>query len=1644
MSIIDFWKRLGYYWKLWWRWSARYGLRYLLRISLRLFLLLFLVLLLVYFLLQIPAVQQWVLNRVDSALEKRMETKVDIGSLRIPFFDQLVLESFQVEGFHQDTVLYADRLEINLDVNPFTLISKGIVVEKVELTGAQLTMRRMVGEIRNSFPIIIERLFKPRQDKPKRDNGGFQLNINEIFLNQTSYKEFDEINGKNNTVYVERAYFRVEDLDFNQKLLTFQEVKVFQGHIDIFTFKSHESADSIWALRMADTTGLADTSFLTIAIDQIDFQQSKVTIINERFPHLTPLPSRVVDFKDLLVEDIDLNAEDFKFDVNLNFEGKLNGLSFRESSGFVLEQMTVDAARVTPAGFELLDLNIKTPYSEIGDTLLFIYDTYLDFLDFTNQVRMDGRLDKARVALRDIMAFAPGLNRNRFFIENRDEVLSMDGRLSGTVNDLGGNQLNITLADQSSFEGKFSSFNLAVPGSQFLDLNIQRLNTSMETAEKLFPDLVLPANFNKLGRLFFTGSFFGYFHDFVAYGSLATNLGSAEMDINLNLAEGPEKAFYSGRLALKEFDLATWTDNEDFGLLSAVSTIENGQGLTGASVNATLSSQIDTFTFRDYTYKNAEFSGTLNKNLLDGVFGIQDEHIDFQFEGRLNFLRPVHSYRFNAQLNRLAFKPLNLSEKDFVVSGGIQLDLRNNLETQNVTGQTTLKEVLVVVDQDQEIDLGDIVGASVIDSVSNEKTVTLNADFFNGSVKGDFYLGELVKVYYDYFQRYQPQIAHRLALKPVDTLKTKAFAWDLKVLETKGLEKLLHPDLKPFDGLTFTGEFDRATDLSEAFLNVPTFGFKGWAFTDIDVVMKTNESYLDLIAGVAQTVVNEKQSFEPVKLNALFHRDTANFLAIYAERDQPILDEFSLSGQWYPKDSTAFVVQLDTTNLALFQQTWHMESDNAIEVYPDSIYIRKFQMSNTANAQQLQLRNFGSKGLALLFNEAPFSQIDEWWDYEPLDFGGEYDVEVRVADLFNLQGFSGLISSDTLYINDDDWGALRVDFLLPDLKNKLNTYMTLTKDTMQLIAEGYYNLADIVETPKESKNKAKHFDYQVELAAFPMGLAEYFLGNTVSNTVGSVGAKFRLEGFPGDPKISGNMYATDGAVTIDYLKTRYTFDNSVVRINNEMFDASNTILKDRLGNQAILYGGVTHEKLKKLGFNAVLVTPKFLALDTKAGDNDLFYGRAIGNGRITFTGSFQQPNIYVDAETSTGTKLIIPLDSDQEKQELSFIKFVDKQKTNISSEVSAKDQPEILKGVSLEMDLAITEETDMELVFDRQAGDIIRGNGRGNIRILVPRVGDFQMFGNYAIESGDYLFTLYNLVNKKFQIERGGQIQWDGDPFGATIDIEAAYSDINAPVANLIQEYLTTARSDLQANASLPTQVDLKMLLRGKLMNPVITFEIELPQLRGILETYATNKLRLLERDQNELYKQVFGLITMGQFIPSEFDFRGAGNNIIYNTLSEFVSNQLSLLITELFSEFIDDGSVLSGIDFDINYNPSQQVSIDGQNISAGEELEVKLRQDFFNDRLSIVIGGNIDLGGNLSAAPESSGAFVGNDLVIEYVLNPDRSLKLKIYQRLLPNIGGGRRLQLGTGISFRREFENFGEFWDSFKKDVNKQQKNK
>ncbi len=904
---------------------------------------------------------------------------------------------------------------------------------------------------------------------------------------------------------------------------------------------------------------------------------------------------------------------------------------------------------------------------------------------------------------------------------------------------------------------------------------------------------------------------------------------------------------------------------------------------------------------------------------------------------------------------------------------------------------------------------------------------------------GNFDIQQVPELIIQFVDRNYPAFAHHLGFRPsVRDLSSSAFTFDITLADSKGLQRLLTEKLGPLQDVRLEGSYDGPLDSLVVNLFVPRLAFDNWQFQDVIFAADGKGSFGEIDLAVDSTIINEKSGFAPLVLIGMVHNDSLTFDINYASSGGGLVDNLNLNGRLFVVDSNYLQLEFDRSNLVLMEQGWDIQEPNFLRFGNNTLTTRN--MSLRREDKVIALENIGLRGLKLSMENLHFDYIDEIWDYDPLNFSGDYDLVATVNDVFQMRDINASITSDTMYINGDDWGYFRLDAKAEDLDHRFNGYLTLTKDTSQMIAKGFFNPKDLVEenpAPSETRN---YFDFTVDIAGFPLKMAEYFIGGTVENTTGSFDANLRFFGPPPNTNAEGMIYAHNGAVTIDFLQTRYTFQESSIKVNNRLFDATGTILEDKFGHRAVVFGGVSHRNLRDLGFQARLETDRFLALDTDKNDNNTFYGQALGTGFIDFSGSFKRPDIYINATVGDSTVLTIPVSAGAGYSELSFIRFVEKNKSTGSPDNTAE-----LQGVRLEMDLIITEEALVRIVFDEQAGDVIEGSGRGNISMVVPRSSeDFQMQGEYTISEGNYLFTLVNLVNKSFRIRQGGTINWSGDPFAADINLEAEYRGLNTSVANFIAEYLVSADADLKNQASQSTDVNLIMKLSGELMQPIINFDITFPSLRGQLQNLTDSKLRLLKQDQNELNKQVFGLIVAGQFIPADVN-TFTGSEIIYNTMSEFFSNQLSLLLTELFSEFIEDGNVLSGIDFDIAYNQYQNVDLgDGQNINRGDELQVSLRQQFFNDRLSILVGGNIDMGTTTTAAPEATGAFVGNDLVIEYVLNRDRSLKLRVYQLLEPDIGGGRRLEIGTGLSYRKEFDSFSDFLKSLQRSVGLSSKKK
>ncbi|MCR9101277.1 MAG: translocation/assembly module TamB domain-containing protein [bacterium] len=1581
--------------------------------------------------LQIPAVQNYLADRVTTALSDAMRTTVSIDRLNIKFLDQLVLEDFYVEDLTPgDTAIFSKYLYADFSLNPLVYLRRGLVIEDLALDSATVNIRKAADDDYNNMQVLLGRLFPPDTSATTGEKRPFYLDVQGLTLSKIRFLKEDKARGQDLDIYLADGSAVFDEFSLPDRTLHAESV-ILEGpyvRIDEYDYV-------IWP---QDTMGSNAPPtepplpfFATIG--EFVLKDGKFSLHNWRNDPENDGPVDELNYQHMDVFDINIGINEFSFcSDSLDFSGQVEEFNLRDLSGFVLEDLTVGNGRVWNRGLELYDLQLKTPYSDIGDTLIFKYDTYEAFKSFPDEVELEAHLSNASVTLKDIMTFAPKLKSNAFFWDNRDRKLYIDGLIEGTVNDLDAEDMYLALENRRLVaQGNLRTRDLTYPDFRTINLQLDELRTNMTALRQLFPKFQPPEAFDRLGWLYFTGRFDVLFSDYIAYGTLNSALGRAEMDMKVrNLTGNRAEASYSGSLSLVDFDLGGFTQNQDLGLVNFSSSVRNGKGLTAETATADLSAEVQSFIYKGYNYTNANLTGLLKKNQFSGDFLIQDEHIDFSFNGQFDMTDSVPRFNFFASVNQLSLLPLNLSQKDIHLSGDVSLNLQNSTLSE-LEGRGRVKDVEILHRNQDTIQVDSVVFVSLFEP-GGRKRFSVDSDLMNGYLLGQFDVLDIGPALMDYLERNHNGFFERLGMKkPRRQPKGNEFIYDFDIVDTKGVLALFEPRLGPLQGVALNGYFDNEKDSITVELRVPRFRFGNIALNDAGLFARLVDSVGSINFRVEEPVLNDKRRFAPVHILADLDRDTLDIGLAYQVEGLSMLDNLNLNAELYLLDSLNYQLRFKRSNLVLLQKLWEIEPDNYITFRKGYVATEHFRLKNEERI--IQLRSKGEKGLQLALNNFDFSFIDDIWEYEELDFGGPFNMVAEVDNIFKMEGLNATVMADTFLVNDDDWGALRLDANAADLKSRFEGYLAITKDTSQLIAEGFFNPEDTRRARRGGdREKAQYFNIGLNVTSFPVNIGEYWLEGTIKNTVGYFDAGASIYGFPGAPHIEGEIKVRDGATTIDFLQTRYYFDDARIEAKDFLFDATGVVVKDKYNNTATITGGITHSYLKDLGINAEINTDRFLALDTDKEDNDLFYGHALGDGQVTFKGPLRKIDIYVNATVGKDTRLVIPVSYGSNASELNFINFK-KQEAEVPLDQQSNTE---LNGVSLEMDLNITEEAQGEIIFDEQAGDIIKGTGRGNIRILVPRNGEFEMFGDYNIEQGEYLFTLYNVVNKDFDINRGGVISWSGDPFEAQIRLEAEYAGLSTPVANFIQEYLIDAPDDLKQGASQPTEVELTMELRGDLLRPIINFDIEFPELIGGLKTLTDSKLRILRQDPNELNRQVFGLIVVGQFLPSDIAIQGA--DIFYNTVSEFVSNQLSLLLTELFSEFFGEQSALSGIDFDIAYNQYQANFGESQDFRRGDEFQLRMRQEFFNDRLSVLVGGNVDIG-NSARVPDQTGTFVGNDLVIEYVLNRDRTLKLRIYQRLEPDIGGGSRLEVGTGLSYRKEFDSFGEFLRSFRRAAGK-----
>ncbi len=1401
-------------------------------------------------------------------------------------------------------------------------------------------------------------------------------------------------------LYSERMKLKFKKIDFKNHILNIDGLELLNTKYKLIKYKKDKDFNFQFIIDsfVSDTTHAAtstpwDIKFRDIELVNIDFTY--------RSEHDT-LKTTGVNYFNLRTSLVNAQFSDVKIDKDTIF-AKVNHLSAIEKSGFILQDFSC-LAKVSSVGMQLNKLNIKTPNSIISTDLNFMYTSFKDFQDFNNRISFKAEFDHSKIDINDIAFFAPTLN-------GLHKKVILSGKITGKVNDIRGKKMNINIGGTTTqFIGDIKLKGLPNIDETAIYLNIEQLKTNYNDLKKIpLPPFLtpktmdIPINIAKLGNMKFKGTFAGLYNDFYAYGNFSSAMGNLSSDLSVSHDEIKNKEFYKGSLKSKSFDFGKFMGIDLLGKVTA-DLVVDGSGLTFDEVAANLNGTIKSLDFKNYTYKNILVEGDVAKQIFKGKLKVKDDNVDFDFFGKVDFTQKIPNLDFVATINKADLGVLNF----------INTTKKTNLSTQlivNVTGSNIdnligqVNFYNTVYQQDKEV-----FKLSLFNLESKQenglKSIRLYSDLLDANFYGSFKILELPLSVKKLLVRYLPSyFGVRSYSKNIQDQK---FNFSLLFKQTNAFTQLFAPKLSIAPKTLISGSFNSSSNELLLTGTSPQLKYSNLIFKNWRLNANANQDFV-LNTGCERLFLADSTWMDGFDLFTTTNNDSLNSELVWDNKTvKKTSGDLKSIVLFRPNNIHLKILPSD---IFFSDSIWSINKENEITWDSNKVTINKlvfehnFQfigvdgvISENKNDQiKLTLNNFNLANLNLYTTSFGFS------------FKGTVNGESKVSDIYNEPLFLSNNKFNSLYVNNNKIGDGSIESLWNGAKDGLYLHGTFTLGIVpNILFSGHYY----------PKNADENIDMDVSIQAIQMQIFQPLVKDFCSDFSGLISGNMSIKGTMKEPKISGLLNVNAKKVRVNYLNTVYNFSDKIT-ISNNSFNFQDFFIYDVNHNKANVNGKVYHKNFKNFQLELELSPQKMMCLNTTEVDNNLYYGKAFVSGIIKVSGYID--DILIEAKVKTEsltatdktdkfnmvsiTKFYIPLTTSGEVNDNGFITFVKKDSVTKKNEYKVK-----LGGLKLDFDLEVTSDAEVQLIFDQRVGDIIKARGNGNIKLNIDTKGDFKMYGDYVLTSGDYLFTLKNLINKKFDIERGSVIKWTGIPYKADLNLSAIYKP-SAILKPFFPDPITNT-SLINLNKRYP--IDLKLGMTGDLLSPDINFSIAIPTVD------ASTRQKVISYIDNdaEMNRQVFSLLILNSFVtPYQLANTGiepvssvgsiAGSAAGANT-SELLSNQLSNMLRNISNDF----------DLGVNYRPGDAISKD--------ELAVVLSTQLFNDKLSI--DSNVGVNNN----NQSANNIVG-DVNVDYKLTDDGKARIKAFNKT--NDITNQALSLGpytqgVGAFYREEFNTIGELY--------------
>ncbi len=514
-------------------------------------------------------------------------------------------------------------------------------------------------------------------------------------------------------------------------------------------------------------------------------------------------------------------------------------------------------------------------------------------------------------------------------------------------------------------------------------------------------------------------------------------------------------------------------------------------------------------------------------------------------------------------------------------------------------------------------------------------------------------------------------------------------------------------------------------------------------------------------------------------------------------------------------------------------------------------------------------------------------------------------------------------------------------------------------------------------------------DASLTLLDIPVSLVNPFIPDQLIALDGNVAGELSVRG-PTDHLIyNGDIMPNDVKVKSDMYSLRLSLENDTISIKDSklMFDRFPIYAADK--TPITINGSVDFADMDNMGISMGIYGKNFKLIESKRTGKSVLFGDAYGDFFCRMSGTLNDLSVrgMVNVLGSTNVTYIMtetPLSQGDRLDDI--VTFVD-----LSKPSNAEEQNVNKSMLGLDMNITLTVEDgakiNCEFSADRQSYIYVRGGG--SLAVTSTPEGVFSVIGRLTVNDGEMKYTLPVIPLKTFTIESGSYVEFTGEVMNPTLNIIAT-------------ERTKAAVSSDGATRSVVFDVGMK--ITNTLSNMGLAFTIDAP-------TDGAIRSELESCTDEEKNKLAVALLATGMYISDSNSSSLTANN----ALNTFLQSEINNIAGKALNSFVD---VSLGID--------QQTYGNG---ITGTDYSFKFSKRFFNDRLTVIIGGRVSDNKDVNKS-SGLGSFI-DDVSLEWRLDNSATRYVRLFHgKDFENIMEGVLEKNGAGAVFRKKVDKWTDLF--------------